>query len=655
MWFFATLLEALKGFLFATSSTILYPGAAMSKRPVLLNQILLIIIILLASCDGTIRSKSDVEELCQAGEYEQLYEWITKTISSSSVIEVQTQEPQLEDAIACLINHYRSLDPTQDDVRSIQWWLSNIESFHFSRPDIRKLGLLPRIFLSSQFRFQDFDKLFIYYFENESITISSMIDSMLQQYQPDQYRSAYENFVSKRLTTQNQYVTLKSILTKISTYVSPMEGAWCDSVMESLNIEIARAKKIDEENIQRAKVLDEQLHKAENELAALQEDFERLKSFDEEINSLEKKVQSLKHEVDQAKYENGMSWISGSIIGLSSQSSYSHIYECSDNQGNHFLLETFYTSFNSQGSFSLYAKKQPDVAITTVNGFKQNWAKWAEVSEEGYSDYMLGQGALRVALKKELTDAKQLLDQSQNKKPVNIDKTIKNLKRQLTEKSLSVLKQKEALSSLPITINPTLRNSVTDIDGNVYETAAIGNQVWMAENLKVTHYRDGTEITPVTDITAWTKLSTEAYCYYDNNSSNGDTYGALYNWYAVSDSRNIAPAGWHVPTDEEWQTLVDYLGGSGVAGGKMKETGKTHWDYPNTGATNESGFSALPGGYRNLANGHYYNVGSSGYFWSAPEYTRTDGWDRLLTYNHSDVYRHITNKKEGLSVRLVRD
>jgi len=107
MWFFATLLEALKGFLVATSSTILYPGDAMSKRPVLLNQILLIIIILLASCDGTIRSKSDVEELCQAGEYEQLYEWITKTISSSSVIEIQTQEPQLEDAITCLINHYR--------------------------------------------------------------------------------------------------------------------------------------------------------------------------------------------------------------------------------------------------------------------------------------------------------------------------------------------------------------------------------------------------------------------------------------------------------------------------------------------------------------------------------------------------------------------
>ena len=436
----------------------------MSKRPVLLNQILLIIIIILASCDGTIRSKSDVEELCQAGEYEQLYEWITKTISSSSVIEIQNQEPQLEDAIACLINHYRSLDPTKDDARSIQGWLSNIESFHFSRSDIRKLGLLPRIFLSSQFGFQDFDKLFRYYFENESITIPSMIDSMLQQYQPDQYRSAYENFVSKRLTTPNQYVTLKSILTKISTYVSPMEGAWCDSILESLNIEIARAKKIDEENIQRAKVLDEQLHKAENELAALQEEYERLKNFDEETNSLEKKVQSLKHEVNQAyRGENRMSRLNGSIIGLSSQTGYSNIYECSDNQGYHFLLETFYTSFNSQGSFSVYAEKQPDVAITTVNGFQQDWAKWAEVTEEDYYEYRHDSKAL----KEELADAKQLLDQRQTKKPANIDKTIKNLKRQITEKSLSVLNQKEALGSLPITTKPTLKNSVTDIDGNI--------------------------------------------------------------------------------------------------------------------------------------------------------------------------------------------
>jgi len=207
---------------------------------------------------------------------------------------------------------------------------------------------------------------------------------------------------------------------------------------------------------------------------------------------------------------------------------------------------------------------------------------------------------------------------------------------------------------------------ITDIDGNTYQTVGIGNQWWMAENLKVTHYRDGTSITNVTDNTAWSALTTEAYCIYNNNASNEiDTYGALYNWYAAVDSRNIAPDGWHIPTDDEWKELEMYLGmsqseadGTGYRGtdegGKLKETGTTHWNSPNTGATNETGFTALPGGYR-YGNGNYYNMGSFGYFWSSTESSSYSAWSRTLYCSSSGVYRLYYNKQDGFSVRCVRD
>ena len=195
--------------------------------------------------------------------------------------------------------------------------------------------------------------------------------------------------------------------------------------------------------------------------------------------------------------------------------------------------------------------------------------------------------------------------------------------------------------------------TVTDIDGNVYQTIIIGTQEWMMENLKVTHYRNGEAIPTGHSNSEWSNLSTGAYCAYDNNESNADTYGYLYNWYAVDDSRNIAPEGWHVPTDDEWQILVDYLGGSSVAGGKMKETGTEHWNSPNTGATNESGFTALPGGYRGL-NGSYYGMGF-GCFWSSTEGSSYHAWSRRLSYGNSEVYRNYDGKHAGFSVRCLRD
>ena len=197
-------------------------------------------------------------------------------------------------------------------------------------------------------------------------------------------------------------------------------------------------------------------------------------------------------------------------------------------------------------------------------------------------------------------------------------------------------------------------STVTDIDGNIYQTVKIRFQWWMAENLKVTHYRNGDAIPYVTDSATWGALSTGAYCVYDNDEDNASTYGYLYNWYAVDDSRNIAPEGWHVATDAEWQTLVVYLGGETVAGGKLKEAGTTHWNSPNTGATNESGFSALPGGYR-YDSGNYYSLISYASFWTSTESYSSTARFRRLDYNNSEAGPGHMNKGYGFSVRCIRD
>jgi len=169
--------------------------------------------------------------------------------------------------------------------------------------------------------------------------------------------------------------------------------------------------------------------------------------------------------------------------------------------------------------------------------------------------------------------------------------------------------------------------SVTDADGNIYSTVSIGKQVWMKENLKTTKYNDGTPIPNITDYTAWEALSTPSYCWYNNDAASYKAYyGALYNWYAVNTGK-LCPTGWHVPIDIEWTILTTYLGGNGVAGGKLKETSTIYWWSPNTGATNETGFTALPGGERNY-DGSYLDVGSYGRWWSSTAIrTSTRSWD----------------------------
>ena len=195
--------------------------------------------------------------------------------------------------------------------------------------------------------------------------------------------------------------------------------------------------------------------------------------------------------------------------------------------------------------------------------------------------------------------------------------------------------------------------SMTDASGNEYPVVQIGNQCWTKENLRTSKYADGSVIPNVTSDAAWTGLSSGAWCNYENSPTNDITYGKLYNWYTVADPRNVCPTGWHVPPDAEWTALTDFLGGGPVAGGKMKTT--TGWESPNTAATNESGFSGLPGGYRSYYTGPFYRVGTTGFWWSSSESSTTDAWARNLDYDSGSAGWFNCSKQFGLSVRCLRD
>lgn len=208
------------------------------------------------------------------------------------------------------------------------------------------------------------------------------------------------------------------------------------------------------------------------------------------------------------------------------------------------------------------------------------------------------------------------------------------------------------------TVEIAYGGGVTDIDGNVYQTVIIGNQEWMAENLKTTQLTNGTPIPLVPDNADWQNLSTPGYCWYINDAATmGNTYGAIYNWYAL-ETGNLCPSGWHEPTDAEWTTLTDYLGGENIAGGKLKEAGTAHWNTPNTDATNETGFSALPGGWRSLFGG-YNDMGYWGGWWSASEHDASTARYRYIYWNEGAIYSLYDNtnpdKRNGFSVRCIKD
>ncbi len=214
----------------------------------------------------------------------------------------------------------------------------------------------------------------------------------------------------------------------------------------------------------------------------------------------------------------------------------------------------------------------------------------------------------------------------------------------------------------------TLTNDqiVIDFDLNKYAKVTIGTQVWMRENYKVTHFRNGDPIPNVTDGSAWTSLTTPAYCNYNNNPGIGSQYGALYNYYTTVDSRGLCPTGWHVPTDAEWTTLINFLGGESSAGAKMKEVGVSqdwpdpsilslqHWQAPNTGATNESGFTAFAAGFRSEYLGSFESIGGDCFFWSSQENNAINAFYRTLSKVNTSATKGNRNKANGYSVRCIQ-
>jgi uncharacterized protein (TIGR02145 family) len=200
----------------------------------------------------------------------------------------------------------------------------------------------------------------------------------------------------------------------------------------------------------------------------------------------------------------------------------------------------------------------------------------------------------------------------------------------------------------------TLPPPVTDIDGNTYNTVLIGDQVWMSENLKTSRYRNGGSIPNVLGYTDWVALTTGAWSYYEHDVANNAILGKLYNWYTTLGD-TLCPTGWHLPTDAEWTTLADRLGGESVAGGKMKSIGTAYWNNPNIDATNSSGFSGLGGGYRNESHGDFDVIRVVGYFWSANEYSSSNGLGRALVNYLGEVFSFNSIKSFGASVRCLRD
>lgn len=204
--------------------------------------------------------------------------------------------------------------------------------------------------------------------------------------------------------------------------------------------------------------------------------------------------------------------------------------------------------------------------------------------------------------------------------------------------------------------------TMTDQDGNTYRTIVIGTQTWMAENLRTTKYRNGDDIPEEKEHTAWANLKTGVYC----NPVSIDsieivaTYGRLYNWYAVSDSRKLAPSGWHVSTLDDLTELIDYLGGLNVAGCKLKEAGTAHWSLSYE-ATNETGFTALPAGYLNpeatSIPGDIFAIGHNlyGYYWNATEFNNNEASEWAMAYNEGGMWLFQTSKEYGCAVRCVKD
>lgn len=205
-------------------------------------------------------------------------------------------------------------------------------------------------------------------------------------------------------------------------------------------------------------------------------------------------------------------------------------------------------------------------------------------------------------------------------------------------------------------LSETTQNHSSSTEENI-QSVHIGNQEWMAENLDTDKFRNGDLIPHIESDNEWKEAGRNdqpAWCYYDNDPENGKVYGKLYNWFAIIDPRGLAPKGWHVPTDTEWRILAENCGGEGIAGDKLKEAGTTHWESPNTGATNESGFTARPGGMR-FNYGLFEGIGFAGEWRSTTEHGSLNAKGIRITFNRSDCFREYYDNRYGYSVRCVKD
>jgi uncharacterized protein (TIGR02145 family) len=196
--------------------------------------------------------------------------------------------------------------------------------------------------------------------------------------------------------------------------------------------------------------------------------------------------------------------------------------------------------------------------------------------------------------------------------------------------------------------------TLTDIDGNVYKTIKLGNDIWMAENLAVTHYNDGTPIARVTDKDQWIVTLTPAFRWYDNDERKNKYLGALYNWYVV-DTKKLCPVGWHVSTEKEWELLAWTLGGNKVAGNKLRAKGNQIWEPSENIGTDLLGFNALPAGFVHDFNGQTSSFGQYASFWTSDEYSRAFGWGRSIHINYPELRRFNDGKKGGFSVRCIKN
>jgi uncharacterized protein (TIGR02145 family) len=288
---------------------------------------------------------------------------------------------------------------------------------------------------------------------------------------------------------------------------------------------------------------------------------------------------------------------------------------------NGYLSSTDWTTFNNKSSF--------DGTWTSLSG-KPNFSKWDKDS----TDNVIITGNQTIAGNKTFTGTTTVAA------PVNATDAA-------TKAYVDSIKQEIKLEIYG-------EMGVTDVEGNTYKAVKIGNQVWMKENLKTTKSNDGTDIPNVTNSSTWIGLTTPGYVWYNNDISNKNIYGAIYNWHSVNTGK-LCPVGWHVPTNTEWTTLVNYIGGNSIAGGKLKETGFTHWLSPNTGATNESGFTALPGSSRDNVGNWGGAIGINGLWWTADAISSNTGKRWYLSNTNSAIVNDWSYKVDGLSVRCIKD